>query len=579
MEEKRLLGDFVVKSEKRQHRAKHWLILPLVALLGLLTIRNRFKTCPSQPKSEYLKYEGENISWENCGNVEGIPVECSRIDVPMDQFNPDNPADKTFSIPIIRMRGQNATQNILINPGGPGGSGLSLMYQAGPRLKTLIGEGFHLVSFDPRGVNSSTPQISCYPDASTRQRLSPVRSRNIEADSPGVFAWTQNFVKTCIDTAGEHLGYVNTPQVAADMNSIIDALGQKDMLFYGISYGTIIGQTYAAMFPERCKRIIIDAVANAFEWYGEGFEGASSLVNTDAVLDGFFGECIKDGQESCSLAKLADSKEELRDLVMSKMKELQQQPLSVYLNNTNHGLLTFDDIWYSGFFKTLYTPQKWAGLADKIYDLILGNATDAFLAYNSGAQKWTVDDTDSVVELNDGLLTGPGYWPQDRQSILDHMLLLFNASLFDAWQDKIFYQRQQWTLPKRHSFTPPKTAITAHPILIMSTTYDPVCPLIGAHSANEVFEGSQVVEVKGYGHSTIAVPSMCVAKHMRAYLYEGKLPDGYTQCDGDSPTFTNSDEGGKSIAQKGFEHSDDRKIHLAQMELARNWEFRAPHLI
>ncbi|KAJ5087910.1 hypothetical protein N7456_011526 [Penicillium angulare] len=578
MEEKRLLGDFVEKSKSRQRRTKHWLIFPLVVLLGVLTIKNRLKTCPSPPNSEYLQYEGESISWERCGNLEGIPVECSRIDVPMDQFNQNNPEDKTFSIPIIRMRGQNATQNILLNPGGPGGSGISLIYHGGPQLKTLIGEGFHLVSFDPRGVNSSTPQISCYPDVATRQRLSPVRSRNIEADSPEVFAWTQNYVKTCIDTVGEHLGYVNTPQVAADMNSILDALGQKDMFYYGFSYGTIIGQTYAAMFPERSRRIIIDGVANNFEWYGEGFEGASSLVNTDAVLDGFFDECIKAGQEYCSLARLVDSKEELNDLVMSKLEELQQQPLSIYIDNTSYGLLTYDDIWYNGFFIALYSPKKWAGLAKDIYNLILGNATDSFLAYSSGAQEWSVDDTNSVVELNDGLLTGPGYWPQDRQSILDHMLLLFNASMFDAWQDKIFYQRQQWTLPKTHSFTPPKTVKTAHPILIMSTTYDPVCPIIAAHAANEAFEGSQIVEAKGYGHCTVVVPSVCVSKHLRAYLYEGKLPDGYTKCEGDSPYFTNPEKGSSYVAQKVFDNSDDREIHLAQMELALNWEFRAPHL-
>ncbi|KAK4095884.1 hypothetical protein N658DRAFT_390614, partial [Parathielavia hyrcaniae] len=74
---------------------------------------------------------------------------------------------------------------------------------------------------------------------------------------------------------------------------------------------------------------------------------------------------------------------------------------------------------------------------------------------------------------------------------------------------------------------------TAYPLLLFSTTYDPVCPLMSARSAKEAFEGSRIVEVKGYGHSSLAVPSLCVARHVRDYLYEGKLPDAHVQCEPD----------------------------------------------
>ncbi|OKL59895.1 hypothetical protein UA08_04966 [Talaromyces atroroseus] len=578
MDEKCLPGGPVAipKREGRRQRQRHRTIIAFVLLCLFIAFKYRqnISVCENRPRT--LQYDGEHITWELCGDVKGTPVECSKIDVPMDQFDSQNSDDRTFSIPIIRMRGQNATQNLLLNPGGPGGSGLSLMHRAGSRIRDLVGEGFHLVSFDPRGVNNSTPQASCYPDASTRQKLKPVRSQNIQVDSPEVFAWAQNFVKACYETMGEYAMYINTPQTAADMNSILDALGQRDMVYWGFSYGTLLGQTYATMFPERSKRIIIDGAVDQFEWYGLGFDLASSLIDTDAVLDGFFDLCIKEGSDSCSLALLADSKEELRGLVLSYMEELQKQPIGVYIDNGKHGLLTFDNVWYNGVFPSLYKPQTWSGLADNLYDLLQGNATRSFLAYGDTSGYLGVDDADSVVELNDGL-TGPDYWPQDRQSLLDYMLPFYNNSLFDASQDKIFYQRQQWSLPKGHLYVPQNNVTTTHPLLILSTTYDPVCPLIAARSANRAFVGSQIIEVKGYGHCSIAVASLCVAKHLRGYLYEGKVPETYTQCEVDSSYFVRPDETGKFAAQAIFEDSDDREIHLAQLELAREWDFGKPY--
>jgi hypothetical protein len=96
---------------------------------------------------------------------------------------------------------------------------------------------------------------------------------------------------------------------------------------------------------------------------------------------------------------------------------------------------------------------------------------------------------------------------------------------------------QQWTIPKRYTYVPKKRIETAHPLLILSRTYDPVCPLIAARTATEAYVGSRIVEVEGYGHCSMAVPSACLAKHVRAFLYDGILPEGYTKCEVDCPYF------------------------------------------
>ncbi|RYP35443.1 hypothetical protein DL767_003850 [Monosporascus sp. MG133] len=522
---------------------------------------------PSRCHENLLTYHGEHISWETCGELSnGRPLECSNIDVPMDQFNPENSGNKTFSIPLIRLRGKNATQNLILNPGGPGGSGVEFLFRRGEQLSAIVGEGFHLLSFDPRGVNGSRPLASCYPDEETRRKLSPVRDTKPFEDSPDIYAWTQNFVKACADTMGEHGKYVNTPQTAADMNSILDAVGQSDdMIYWGFSYGSILGQTYAALFPDRSKRVIIDGVANQNDWYASLWD-FESLEDTEHVLEGFFDECIKAGK-NCTLSSLARSKEELWDKVLSLAASLEQQPLSIYVNNSVYGALDYNKVMYNAIFPALYKPLNWYGLANRLAKVLEGNATEAFLAYGSGDAWDLAGDSNRFVLLNDGL-TGPENWPQDREALLDKLQPFFNSSLFGATQVHDYYDKQQWILPTTHTYVPRKGVKTAHPLLILSTTYDPVCPLVSARAANAAFEGSQIVEVKGYGHCSLAVPSTCLAKHVRNFLYNGTLPNNYTQCDVDGPYFIKPEEDAKAIPRKHFDDLEEQRIHLAQVEFA-----------
>ncbi|KAJ5588478.1 hypothetical protein N7537_011156 [Penicillium hordei] len=495
------------------------------------------------------------------------------IEVPIDQFATEKPNPETnlkgFTIPLIRLRSANATQNLLLNPGGPGASGFEFLYRRGEQLKAILGESFHFLTFDPRGVNSSTPAASCYPDAKTRQEKSHIQARDAPADSPEIYAWAQNFAKACIETMGDYAPYINTPQTAADMNSILDAVGQADMIYWGFSYGTLLGQTYAGLFPERSKRVVIDGVVNQFEWY-EGVGLSEDLIDTENVLDGFFDECMKADAGSCALASLATSKEELSEMVLSSLDQLRHQPLDVYINNTVYGILTYEKVWYNGVFAALYKPPLWSSLAQNLYSLLQGNATPAFLAYNTAGEQ--TDESLNFVELNDGR-TGSPHWPQGKDSLLAQITPWLNQSLFSTAFLTSYYQKQQWAVPRTHPYVPRRGVETAHPLLILSTTYDPICPLVSARAANEAFAGSQVVEVEGYGHCSIAVGSVCVAKHLRAFLHEGTLPDAYTRCKVDSAYFGNPDEHGRMAAQAYFEDTEDQKIHLAQLELMAGWEF------
>ncbi|KAI4862450.1 Alpha/Beta hydrolase protein [Hypoxylon rubiginosum] len=561
----------IPSQQPRRRRSKPFMIIGILLCVALLHLQpfpnSRLSSHSKLCHATRLDYAGERISWEVCGDLSGRPLECSSIDVPMDQFSAENSGNKTFSIPLIRSRGKNAAQNLLLNPGGPGGSGINFMYRLGDRLRTIVGEDFHLLSFDPRGINGSRPLATCYPDKEARRELSPVRDGKVVEDSPELYAWAQNFVKACAETMGEHGKYINTPQTAADMNSILDAVGQDDMVYWGFSYGTILGQTYAGIFPERSKRVIIDGVANQFDWY-QGLLDAEVMVDTENVFDGFLDECVKAG-ENCTLASLAPSKNDLLAKIMALAANLDEQPQSVYVNNSVYGLLSYKKLMYDAIFPTLYKPANWYTLADNLAKWLQGNATEAFLAY--GGAPWDIaGDAESVVTLNDGA-SGVDHWPQDRQALLEMLLPFMNQSIFSPAEYAGYYPKQKWIIPKTHDFVPRMGVKTAHPLLILSTTYDPVCPLVSARSANAAFEGSQIVEVRGYGHCSLAIPSTCIAKHVRAFLTNGTLPEKYTQCESDGPYFIKPEEDGKVVALKHFDDEEERDIHMAQLYLARDW--------
>ena len=559
-EKRPLHGALADQSSRPNSSHKTWRVLCLVALTYLTWMH--FRTVAVPTSEPWRTYSGEKISWEPCGTINDRPLECSNITVPIDQFNASS-GNETFLIPVIRLRGKNATQNLLLNPGGPGGSGFSFMHRRGVQLSTIVGDGFHLVSFDPRGVNSSSPQASCYPDKDARRRLSSVHDVDPVADSPEIYAWTHNYVRACSENMGKHGAYINTPQTAADMNSILDALGQEDMFYWGFSYGTILGQTYATLFPDRSHRVIIDGVANQFDWYEVRID-PEDLVDTEEVLNGFFKECIKAG-DNCTMSSLAPSWQDLRVRFFNFMGELKSQPLDVYVNSTTYGLLDYQKLWYGTLFPILYKPQLWYGFADRIGKLMQGNATDAFFEYGLDDSLDT-DDALYTVSLNDGV-SGPKEWPQDREALLDFITPHFNDSIFSLEDNKFYFVKQQWKIPKTHDYIPKIGVKTKHPLLILSTSYDPVCPLVSARSARRAFEHSKLVEVEGYGHCSVSVPSICLAKHVRNFLYNGTLPEHDTKCEVTGPYFVKPEEK-KQLAQQLFTDSEERAIYAAQLDLA-----------
>lgn len=218
-------------------------------------------------------------------------------------------------------------------------------------------------------------------------------------------------------------------------------------------------------------------------------------------------------------------------------------------------------------------PIKWYALAENLAQLLGGNATAAWLAY-AGRPAFDMGDDSSDFIFNNDASSGSRYWTQDRKAFLDKILPIINTSMFGPGENIDYYTKQQWIVPKTDTFVPRASFQTAHPILLVSMTIDPICPLVSAKSTQKVFQDSSLVEIKGYGHCSVSVVSSCAAKHIRAFLYDGTMPPmRHTMCEIDGTYFVAPEQHNKIRARKPAADTEEENIQRAQSDLVKKWEW------
>lgn len=281
--------------------------------------------------------------------------------------------------------------------------------------------------------------------------------------------------------------------------------------------------------------MIIDGVSNLDDWYNAFFD-EEDLTDTDNCYSAFVEECFK-AKENCPLNSVNEtpfaSAAELKSHIDDFLQELEEEPIPVYLNTTMYGAVTRRGVATNGIFPALYKPTPtWPTLAKNLAELLKGNSTPAFEAYSD----WWIaniigDETNTFVVQNDNWKTGKSAPVHGIKPIQNFSLSVTEESkLVSQYQGSDVYARASWDIPTSHDFHPkyhpeyPKVK-TAEPILVLSTTYDPVCPLVSAKKAHRSFEGAGFVEQKSIGHCSISMPSLCTAKHVQRYFNEGVLPE------------------------------------------------------
>jgi hypothetical protein len=204
-----------------------------------------------------------SLDWRPCY---GGSFDCARLDVPLDWQDPSD--DERVVLAVMRLPAATKNQSdyrgpVIFNPGGPGGSGIWSLRDHGKYLQAIVGDNHDIVSFDPRGIGASVPRIQCWPSQQDKLFWELQDVGVIDAH-PGVlydsYTRAKAFSQACEAQLGDQgiLRHSSTSYHARDMLEILEKMGQKKLKYWGFSYGTVLGGTFAAMYPDRVERLVSD---------------------------------------------------------------------------------------------------------------------------------------------------------------------------------------------------------------------------------------------------------------------------------------------------------------------------------
>ncbi|KAJ3213614.1 hypothetical protein HDU67_002665 [Dinochytrium kinnereticum] len=487
------------------------------------------------------KGDDSPFKWEPCtGRDPSFEFDCGTLMVPLNHLDKND--TRLIPIGVVRYRAQQQPSlgSILFNPGGPGGSGVALVKGAGPMLARLTGSRHDVIGFDPRGIGSSSPVI-CHARAAEHVAYDRDSARFNAPGSLGSktslkeFAARRNvYAAGCRKHSGEFSNYISTAFTARDMDLIRESLGEELMNYWGFSYGTFLGITYANMFPDRVGRYIIDGVTDPTTFAGNFLDWSrGSLLHADAVLDAFGHECELAGGDRCPLATLANSTafRTKYNLIASSTTPAVTALLKAFLHELAEAPLpapnaVVPDVLTASFagsilFQATYSPMGWPVVADVFAQVLESGDPAPLLDMVMSSDDSTLfcpltDDSGSngfpAVKCNDG----------DGDDVLS----------LEAWEETAKEVGEISTLAGREW-----TYMGL--IVIIGNTLDPVTPIESARKVSKFLgpESSVLITQEGLGHCSLNHPSLCTLSHIEKLFLTGEAPDEGVRCVSDYVLF------------------------------------------
>ncbi|USP77260.1 uncharacterized protein yc1106_04534 [Curvularia clavata] len=587
----------------------------------------------------------EHLQFHKCFN----DFECAKLKLPLDYFNGTYP-DHTVSIAITKVPAVVPVSDpryggpILLNPGGPGGAGAGFALVAGKAMQQIVDSDdppsiaspnakyFDIIGFDPRGIGWTEPVAQCMPDqpsvwswdlresneglpgssdASIGRLWSMMHAFGAscklaeqEQDGPDIkqYMSTASVARDMLEIAERHTEYVakEAGQIAAKKagkrlasHHAAYVPGESKLQYWGFSYGTYLGSTFASMFPDRVGRLILDGVVSEHD-YNHSL-GNGSLVDAEKVLSSFYTFCFNAGPTQCPLATANSSVTDIEERVQKIVKSLYHDPLPI-ISNSGPDFLTWSDVKML-VISSLYLPRSlFPFIAGILADIEAGGGSqlDALAqAYRSthvyscpvdGAPEPNLLASHIVTTIS--VLCGEG----DDQSSLTkdefnkywEMLESVSPTVGAYWST-IRMRCAGWNIRAKHRFNGSFGANTSNPILFISNTADPVTPLRSGRYMSSLFPGSGLLISDHAGHCTLSTTDVCVWQHIKTYFQSGKLPAPGALCvppsdpfslnstNPDSPFYDPSLDDARSVQVRDSDmDAKQRHLHDAGVRLQKD---------
>lgn len=468
----------------------------------------------SAPAKGLRGYYAQQLKWSTCRSN----LQCATLRVPLDYARP---AGRSIGISLIKVpaTSKSARQgSMVINPGGPGGSGVDYAAAATSIYGEKIRSAFDVVGFDPRGVGRSAP-VDCASDSQFNTLLQsdpdPDNARE-EAASNRLF---RAFGRGCMSRSGGIARHMSTVEVAKDLDVLRSALGDRKLTYFGASYGTAIGATYADLFPGNVGRMVLDGALNPRSSTLE-----LNLVQArgfETALRAYVGACVKRGD-----CFLGDSVDAGTRRIRAFLDGVERRPLPTASGRE----LTIGNAVY-GINFPLYDEQGWSILDQALTKAFKGD----------GSLLMTL--ADGYLDRNtDGSFDGNSFQAFYAVNCLDHddAVPTKDLSRYRARFDKasptfgrafLFSTTacSQWPV---HTGKGPLRIDAAGipPVLVIGTTRDPATPLIWAKALARQLPKSVLITRDGDGHTGYGQGSACVDGAVESYLASGTVPRANLTC-------------------------------------------------
>lgn len=465
------------------------------------------------PSPGLAKYYSQKLGWKECG-----PVQCATLTVPLDYAKPGGATVK-LALDKVPASGKSKS-SLVVNPGGPGGSGYDYAAAADRIVTDSIRKSYDVVGFDPRGVQRSDP-ITCVGDTQLDNILGADPTPDGPAEERTAVATAKRLGAACAAHAGPLLGHVSTTEVAKDLDILRASLGSAKLDYLGKSYGTLIGSTYAGLFPANVGHMVLDGVVppdltsnQVAQGQATGFETATKAYVANCVSSG---SCPLGGTVGAGMAR-----------IQAFLKQVDATPLPV---KGEGDVRQLTEGWASlGIAEAMYDKSSWPVLTSAMKNAFAGDGTalmglaDQYADRNSnGSYSGNIMQVGSAVNCLDqpsspSLTT----YQQDVQSFSK---VAPTWGPFLAWSGLTC---SQW--PVKATGTAHRiTAAGSGPILVVGTTRDPATPYEWSQRLAGELRNGHLLTYDGDGHTAYG-RSSCVNTTVDRYLLQGTVPPGGARC-------------------------------------------------
>ena len=461
------------------------------------------------------KFVKQHVTWTTCYGT----FQCAKVTVPLDYTRPNS---RTITLAVVRLLAKDQSHrlgSLLVNPGGPGGSGFDYALAAEFIVSKAVLARYDLVGFDPRGVGRSTP-IHCLTDRETDKAIALDGSPSTPTQIQALMDEAKIIADRCQVRAGTMLPFLGSINVARDMDLLRAILGDAKLNYLGKSYGTVFGTIYADVFPKRVGHLVLDGALDPTVPNRE--TNIDQARGFETALGDYITQCLK--RQTCPGGKT-------RSQVLARIAKLVADTQTKPLPGKSSRVVT-QSLVLLGIVSTLYDSvggwpsltlalnQAYAGDGSGLLDLTdyyVDRDTNGHYSTNSNDIAYAVNciDKDSRASV--------------AQMSADAKVMAKVSPNFGAYLAWGLAPCDFWPTPPA-PYPAPVSAKGAGPILVVGTTNDPATPYQWAQGLAKQLKSGVLLTYEGEGHTAYMRGSACIDRHIDAYFLLGQPPAPGTTC-------------------------------------------------